>query len=615
MTPIPAPSFVFPQEEWADTDFDLPEGVPLSTPSDMESDNETEDWDLEMNLEGISRTRLSISSLPVASSLRTSTTSITIRPPIPQSSDEDDYDDEGASTIKVSHMPPIRPKTPPRIQDDDIEKAFELPSNLTQLSLQPVQLRHRPSKSSLEWGDRDHTSSSTSSDAYSTLGFGPSVSPSSNSTSAPSIGELETDDDDDDGGELDGLVLPSGIFDSGKGGQHLTKILETKKRLPVVNERINPFQLDSEDDFEIGLVIDDDFDLSPSRLPSNRLQGIQRTKAFDRSKSAPPRPPVAPFRPSSRLTGFKERPKSPPMSSTSTTVSRVRPLVISQPTSVRPVLTRKFTVQTLSSAPPSSSLLVQSPTSNGPLRAQKSHQVLKPPSPRSIMTRKASLSSLIDIAAAAATSSSIPVSSPTTYTASTVASRGRSQVPETAHNARTTNHYPVPPTRPTTPSTSTAALRLTMPTTSSRAKIRPAISSVFSGIGLGKDKDGRSSPSSRPPSTVSSGSSKKSPQPQRMPTGPKVLKRPKRARTYGDGTELDGIEDLPTDREKERLYRVTPKGVGGPRLGGVRIVEKDKETIPDGKRTIGKKLGKCDSGMFTWYTCRDVMFIVIRYRL
>lgn len=595
MTPILAPSVTFPQEEWADTDFDLPEGVPFSAPSDVESDNDTEDWDLEMNLGRTGGAKASMSSSPLASTSRTSSNMITIRPPLALSSDEDDYDDEGASTIKVSHMPPLQPKTPPRNQDDDIEKAFELPGDLTQLSLRPLQLRHRPSKNFLEWVDRDHTSSSTSSDAYSTLGFGPSVSPSSNSTSAPSIGELETDDDENEGdGELDGLVLPSGIFDSGKGGQHLTKILEAKKRLPAINERLHPSHPDPEEDFEIGLVIDDDFDLSPSRLPSNRLQAVRERKSFTRSKSAPPRPPLALFRPSSRLGGNKERPKSPSMISNATAISRVRPLVISQPTSARPMLTRKSTLQTLSPTPPTSSFFMQFPTSaSGPLRTQKSHQVLKPPSPRSTMARKASLSSLIDTAATASTSPSVPVHAGTTYTASTAASRARSQaLHETAHHARTTTHYPVPPTRPTTPSASTAALRLTMPTTSSRAKIRPAISSVFSGIGPNKDKDGRSSPSSRPSSTLSSGSSGKSPHASAAPPVPKLLKRPKRARTYGDGTELDGIEDLPTDREKERLYRVTPKGVGGPRLRSIRPIDREKEKMTDVKAEMKTNAGK-----------------------
>ena len=44
-----------------------------------------------------------------------------------------------------------------------------------------------------------------------------------------------------------------------------------------------------------------------------------------------------------------------------------------------------------------------------------------------------------------------------------------------------------------------------------------------------------------------------------MLSAAKVLRKPKRQRTFGDGTELDGFEDLPLDREKEGQYRVQPK--------------------------------------------------------
>ncbi|KAF8525188.1 hypothetical protein BU17DRAFT_41935 [Hysterangium stoloniferum] len=605
MTPVPAPSVVFPQEEWADADFDLPEGAPLNvnTHSDAESDNEAEDWDVEMELGPTGGAKATLASSPLASTPRTfSTNMITIRPPLnlqagDQADDEDDFDvdDEGASTIKISHMPPIPLKTPPSM-DNDIEAAFELPSELSQLSLRPLQLHHRISKTSLEWGDRDHTSSSNSSDAYSTLGFGPSASPSSNSTSAPSVGDLETDDDDDEEGELDGLVFPASIVDSGHGGRHFSKILEAKKRLPVVQERSRPTTLDSEDDFEIGLVIDDDLDLSPSRLPSNRNQAAPEKKTLNRSKSVPPRPPVVPFRPSSRLGGSKDRSKSPSLP-TSAMTRHFRPLALPPPNIPRPTLTRKTTLQTLSPAP--SSFSVQASTStSAPLRAQKSHAALKPPSPRSSLARKASLCSLIDIVAAAGVG--LPpqtVQSPTSYAAPTAASRARTQAYfATTQPAQSSHQYYVPPTRPSTPSTSTAALRLTMPTSSSRAKIRPAISSVFGSIHT-KNKDGRASPSSRPSSTASSGSSSNSKsqntQTATQSAAPKILRRPKRARLYGDGTELDGIEDLPTDKEREKRYRVVPRGAGTTR--GVTKIEKaspEKEKAlaeKDNKGTLGRK--------------------------
>lgn len=583
-------TFSTPHEDWADTDFDIPEDSPLNTQSDAESDNEVEDWDMEMNIERPNGNKPLLSFPPVQS--------ISIRPPIPSldsPDDDDDCDDEGASTIKLSHMPSISSQTTPQqshqpLMDEDIENAFELPAELSRLSLRP--LHHRLSKTSLEWGDRDHTSSSTSSDAYSSFGFGPSASPSSNSTAPSTVGDLETDlDDDDDEGELDGLVLPDGLFESGNSGVRLAKILECKKKVPHVEDRPRPAHFDSEEDFEMGLVIDDDLELSPSRLPNNRAQCAHEKKVLNRSKSAPPRPPVAPFRPSSRLGTTKERSKSPtfpPSVSTRT----LRPLALSPTTISRPTLTRKSTFQAISSA--LQSITPSSSSTSGPLRAQKSQSVLKPPSPRSNLIRKGSLSSLIDVAAAAAGPLTASLQSPTSYAAPTIASRARTQLSQTTHR-----HAQAPVMRPSTPNGTPVGLRLTMPTSSSRAKIRPAISAVFGNAP--KDKDDRTSPVHLPssrPSSIASSSSLRSHTVSSIPkpVAPKVLRRPKRARTYGDGTELDGIEDLPIDREREKQYRVVPRGTGAPRLGTSskksspekeRVLASDKEN----KGTISRRSG------------------------
>ena len=55
-----------------------------------------------------------------------------------------------------------------------------------------------------------------------------------------------------------------------------------------------------------------------------------------------------------------------------------------------------------------------------------------------------------------------------------------------------------------------------------------------------------------------------------LPPAPKVLKRPKRAQAFGDGTELDGFDDLPTNREQEVKYRVAPKGYSGSTVASLR---------------------------------------------
>ncbi|GJJ13902.1 hypothetical protein Clacol_008159 [Clathrus columnatus] len=580
-------SFAIPHEDWADTDFDIPEGTPLNTHSDAESDNEAEDWDMEMALGRTGGVKLSLLSMQ----------SINIQPPISSlesPDDDDDCDDEGASTIKLSNIPTTPSQTTPQqshplLVDDDIENAFELPAELSRLSLRP--LHHRLSKTSLEWGDRDHTSSSTSSDAYTSFGFGPSASPSSNSTAPSTAGDLETDiEDDDDEGELDGLVLPDGLFDSSNSGVRLAKILESKEKVPRDEDRPKPPHFDSEEDFEMGLIIDDDLELSPSRLPSNRVQTAEE-KVVNRSKSAPPRPPVAPFRPSSRVGITKERSKSPTFPP-SASMRTMRPQTLS-PTSIkRPTLTRKSTFQTISTALQS---MTSTSANSGPLRGQKSQCVLKPPSPRSNLIRKGSLSSLIDIAAAVAGPSTAPVQSPTSYAAATISSRARKPISQTTHR-----QAQAPTMRPSTPNGTPVGLRLTMPTTSSRAKIRPAISSVFGNVS--KDKEDRTSPVHLPtsrPSSIASSSSLRSHTTTSIPkpAAPKVLRRPKRTRTYGDGTELDGIEDLPIDRERESQYRVVPRGSGGPRLGTnskKSSPEKEKSTTSEkeNKGTINRRGGK-----------------------
>ncbi len=123
----------------------------------------------------------------------------------------------------------------------------------------------------MEWGDKDHTTSSQSSDAFSTFGFTDNSAPSSY-TSA-SLPETETEDED---GEdlLDGLVLPKELFESGHGAKKLTRLFEKKKTattpLPVAVSSPDP-----EEDFEAGLVWDDGMELSPSRLMLKALQVVQ----------------------------------------------------------------------------------------------------------------------------------------------------------------------------------------------------------------------------------------------------------------------------------------------------------------------------------------------------
>ncbi|KAI0001900.1 hypothetical protein BJV77DRAFT_1057652 [Russula vinacea] len=523
MNRIPAPPIT---EEWPDADFDLTEDGPLHA-LDSESDkDDVEDWDIEMDLgeTGGAKVRTVLPSLvaPFARIFPLSQQPITIRPPLQPTLDEDDEEEEGVSTIK---MDTLRPKVDtnsvaPATIDEDFESAFALPSDLTKLSLRP--LSHQSSKNSLEWGDKDQTSSSQSSDTYSTLGFDQG-STSSTSTSLP---ETETEDDDEDEGELEGLVIPSALFGSGS-------VVDNTPKIPCV---------DPEDDIEIGLVIDDDVDFSPSRLLQNtqRPPSKRQSGSGARTKNIASRPPTV--KPSSKTRPDRTKSPVPPPAS-----SRQLQKIRLSPSPPPPLL----------SAPATSSSSFLAAKSGG-LRGQKSHSGLKPISPppsHKRLTRKASLSSLMEVNQSQVSGIEpnpsfapppVPSAQFPRYDAPTASSRAKTHGSSTSR-LRSID-YGVPPTRPPTPSSNPAALRLTMPTSSSRLKARPSISSVFP------------PPSSVTPLSLRSrsgtGSSSAS------TSAPKVLKKPKRQRLYGNGTELDAFDDLPTDRDKERQYRVQPKGHG-----------------------------------------------------
>ena len=601
MNRIPAPPIT---EEWPDADFDLPEDGPLHS-LDSESDkDDVEDWDIEMDLgeTGGARVRTALPSLAASSSriFPLPQQSITIRPPLQYALDEDDEEEEGVSTIKIDTLrPKIDPTpVPPATIDEDIESAFALPSDLTKLSLRP--LSHQSSKNSLEWGDKDQTSSSQSSDTYSTLGFDHG-STTSTSTSLP---ETETEDDDEDEGELEGLVIPSALFESGAGGKQLAKILEMKKKAPVAATTPKVPTADPEDDIEIGLVIDDDADFSPSRLLQNTQHPPSRRQSGSgvRTSNTSSRPPTVKPTTKARTERTKSPVHPPPASSRQLQKIRLSP---SPPPRAQPTRTNSY--QALLSAPATSSSSFLAAKSGG-LRGQKSHSGLKPISPppsHKHLTRKASLSSLMEtnqsqVSGTEPNPSFAPPPVPSAqfprYDAPTKSSRAKTHTSSTSRIR--TMDYNVPPARPSTPSSNPAALRLTMPTSSYRLKARPSISSVFPPPSATPRASSPILP--RPPSSLSLRSRSGTGSSSASTSAPKVLKKPKRQRQYGNGTELDAIDDLPTDRDKECQYRVQPKGYGTRVAGTSR--EKCIEIKDSGRGTFRKKstrsLSTSGSGMY-----------------
>lgn len=585
-TPVPSP-----RETWEEIDFDLPD-------NDLADD--AEDWDAEMKLGKTGGVK--VNALIPGITIRSRSTfdthgadAFVIRPPkqLQTLEIDDDDDDEGVSTIKVTSLPKptFKVKEPPPVIEEDFEGDFALPSDMTQLSLAPLSLNHRSSRYSLEWGD-NHTSSSQSSDAYSTLGFA-DASPSSNSASSTLP---DTEDDEDDEDVLDGLVIPPSLFESKQGGRQLNTILDLKKKAQYTGLPSKIAKPDPEDDFEIGLLIEDDVDLSPSRLMNTCQQQQRMQQATSRSKTLPPQR-LPSLRPVTRIKSDRAKsPLNPPPSASARQLEKLRlspspPLLQSRLQTFQSLIVLPIT------APPTSVLSAKP----GSLRGQKSHSGFKPPTPPGSLrrvARKTSLSSLSESNNPEDSCSSISAAPRTArYEEPTAASRAK------AHkNSTSRMHGPefkVPPTRPTTPSANPTALRLTMPT-QSRLKSRPTINGLFSAVQVASSSNAPSpisraastSPQPilpRPPSAASLRSIRNTIQTSnsRQPTAPKILRKPKRPQTYGDGTELDAIDDLPTNREQEARFHVQPKGFGNRISGATPVIPPmDKDS---GKVTIRRK--------------------------
>jgi hypothetical protein len=564
------------------------------------------------------------------------------RAPLPQSDTSELEDTGDVSTIKVAKLnfPSVAALSKSALgsksttaEDDDFEADFALPMDMANLSLKiltpqtsSLSLRHKSSTgvtdANAPWGEMT-TSSSQYSDTSSVMSmYPPDASPSITSTSQPGT---ETDPSDADFGvyeededeAFDGLVLPEGL-----SGRHLAKHLETKKKVvpaEIAAAHATKGSITSQshrqpnegEDFESGLLIGDDEDLSISRLRRRRDPDSYR------SKSVPVARPASILRPSSRLRTESvlevlasasnppsiTRSRSPNSTSSHRSLTRkgsrsslVSPTFSSlRPSSLRSSSSSHASASTINllTIPGSPSAPSSISPRTAPLKHQKSVGRLQlSPGPTAEfggqrLPRKASLSSLASASAAISSSSGTPSTSSTIsarssgFNAPTAASKARHKSDREAE-AEKKRSYAVPPTRPTTPSTNPIALRLTMPTSSSRQKIRPSITNVF--------------PSPANPTSAQSfsdrGTSPLPHNPRRTPTSPhrvrtrsgnstgatpsssissiasaapsvKVLRKPKRAKTFGDGTELDAFDDLPEDREKERMYRVQPVGRGG----------------------------------------------------
>ncbi|KAK8864122.1 hypothetical protein IAR55_001368 [Kwoniella newhampshirensis] len=467
--------------------------------------------------------------------------------------------------------------------DLELETDFALPLNLTNLTLatQP-QVSHRrgssrPRISNASTANTDWDSPGTSTSGKksqpgsweSPLGVGNRKSETSVTSVSDGTGEVGSEtkggrgkstgvDDADD--MENGLELPSPTFFSYKRANELNSILD-RKRKPQFAPSVQPAQAyvsqehrrGLDDSFEDGLLLDEPgVEISKHRLrekkrardknPSSSASGSlsrkgmvggpktvvkERERAWEKQReqgwgraglgAQPVGIPKEKAMPQSSL-GFSLRSNSASVM----TLLRDGPRKTDDPTLTRgekeSMRSRSGHLLNMMSMPPppapppaplSSHPATSSSTSR--LRHQKSHHHMAAPPQSPSITRKQSLASLQDALASDRTITSTPV--------------------ETPHLSD----------RSTTPRYHSSTSRLTMPTSSSRAKIRQPISAVFP------------FPTPTPSSTASSIASMGIVTPRHRQHSsnsnagshlPTFGLGQRRGKNWGDGTELDSVDDL-----------------------------------------------------------------------
>ncbi|EPQ27543.1 uncharacterized protein PFL1_05081 [Pseudozyma flocculosa PF-1] len=488
--------------------------------------------------------------------------------------------------------------------ETDIEQDFELDPSLDTLSLSPAVSRKR-SRATLDhegllWGDENHKRSpspgpkgtlSRSQSHSSNLGDG---------VNGPAAFGAESDADDEHEDLLDGLVLDGSVFEvdaastDPKAAIEITETLEAILNVRRAGEpsdggpscRQSDGPVESEADLAGGLIITDDLDLSPSRLSNNKLSYRTRSRG------------PLPAGPSHSRSVLVRHPSLPAASSSTSSASSstFSHLWLGRETASRPSASTNLSVptrgevfspharqRTLSQLSSSTSLTQSSEA--GPSQ-QHGHAQPRPRAPKGKglqykrsasdlqqkmtdspapqnrarnkgLARKRSLPSLADrfrqqgrpsssgSTAPAGGPSVLSTRTPSSFssrlTASTAASRARAA--ETAADilARMAKDSPPPPLPGTSPAGASSRSLATM--SRATARVRPSTAD-----------DG--SPSRRA----------QSPHPLRQGrvSSPLVQSPPsthflRRTAAYGDGAELDAIEDLPSTTGASSISRSRPE--------------------------------------------------------
>ena len=440
----------------------------------------------------------------------------------------DDLDEEDReATLKASAtlkamLPP--PRTIRRqVLEDDFEADLELPDHIQQLSLaRPPKKRLSPltsdtSTSALETpmtsphSSRWHGRTQTTTTATST-------SSRSSKPDQPLVVTAEAEDADD---FLDGLALPTPTFFD--DGSKLQAILRQRiyQAVPDVQPASPKKQLDEsmEDDIEIQDVR---AEISRRRLQTNKRERLEKANlGYATGK-----------RVAQLLAKERERRGDGPSRASTMRPTSQRPAITpstfkSQPSTSSRTETSSSTAQSkarssLNSMPPPPPPPPPEPkaTPSRGLRHQKSQYHLPSPSPT--IARKRSLPSLQD-----------------------TIKRERSE------SSRSLDQRAKEPKGPSTPSGSLS--RLTMPTASSRMKARPPLSNVFPmrrGFDVTELDDIPDLDSPPQVGTVKAGSLGLVGKKTSSPGSGRIMRA--RPRVRGNGTELDGIEDLQVDEASKK---------------------------------------------------------------
>lgn len=521
-----------------------------------------------------------------------------------------DLDDEDQATLKAGAtikalLPPPKNRKPAATPshesatlEDELEADFALPLNLTNLTL-ATQPASRPRRT----GPRDSIASTVNSESWGSpstsasgkkYGWGSEDSPSGkrfSETSATSVSDgfaenygMEKDELNAEEDLEDGLEFEPTFFSASRT-KELNSILDRKRRPEYAPAPSPPGDIKraADDSFEDGLVLDDPgIELSRHRLraqkrardrnpPLTLRKGQpqksvvkEREKAWEKQReqgwgrNTPVPPPHGSIRErtQSGLGGLGALGLALRSHSISTVVrDSSRPSDVGVSGREKEAM-RSRSGHLLNMGPPpvpASSTPSQPPTpSASRLRHQKSHFHLAAPPQSPSLTRKQSLASLQDAIAQSGSVSSM---------GSHFEQFGLPPMPSLNHaslGAKDRDRY------------HSSTSRLTMPTSSSRAKIRPPVSSIFPKADLltSTTLTTSSIPHPFPPHSTMSlrnrmhSTPTSSPSTSSSPTYAMTMNMSSsRRKLYGDGSELDGIDDLRVDEDLSSW--TIGKGQGG----------------------------------------------------